>query len=76
MVAPIVQYVEVTGHGVRLRKEPNTQSPVVGRADFGERLLLVRRTEVMLSGKAWIVIQKEGNPAYIWEGLIKELPAD
>jgi hypothetical protein len=68
--------VEVTGRGVRLRKEPNTQSPVVGRADFGERLLFVRRTDVMLSGKAWIVIQKEGNPAYIWEGLIKELPSN
>ena len=76
VVAPIERYVEVTGRGVRLRKEPNTQSPVVGRADFGERLLFVRRTDVMLSGKAWIVIQKEGNPAYIWEGLIKELPSN
>jgi hypothetical protein len=76
VVAPIEQYVEVTGRGVRLRKGPSTQFPVVGKAVQGERLLFVRRTDVMLSGKAWIVIQKEGNPAYIWEGLIKELPSN
>ena len=76
VVAPIVQFVEVTGRGVRLRKEPSTQSPVVGRAEFGDRLLFVRQTEVMLSGKPWIVIQKDGNPAYIWEGLIKAVPTD
>jgi len=76
VVAPIERYVEVTGRGVRLRKGPSTQFPVVGKAAQGERLLFVRRTDVMLSGKAWIVVQKEGNPAYIWEGLIKELPSN
>jgi hypothetical protein len=30
----------------------------------------------MLYGKAWIVIKKEGELAYVWEGLVKELPAD
>ena len=72
LLAPTEKYVEVTGRGVRLRKGPSTQFPVVGKADFGERLLFVRRTDVMLSGKAWIVIQKEGELAYVWEGLVKE----
>jgi hypothetical protein len=75
-VAPIEKYVEVTGRGVRLRKGPSTQFPVVAKVAQGERLLFVRRTDVMLSGKAWIVIQKEREPAYVWEGLVKELPAD
>jgi hypothetical protein len=76
VVAPIETYVEVVSRGVRLRKGPSVEFPVVARASQGERLLFVRRTEVMLDGKAWIVIQKEGSPAYIWEGLVKELPAD
>ena len=76
VVAPIEQYVEVTGRGVRLRKGPSTQFPIVGKVTQGERLLFVRRTEVMFHGKAWIVIKKEGDLAYVWEGLVKELPAD
>ncbi|MDH5761405.1 MAG: SH3 domain-containing protein [Nitrospinota bacterium] len=69
-------YVEVLGDGLRLRKGPSTQFPVVGKADKGERLRLVRRTEVLYNGKPWIVIEKEGDPAYVWSGLVKELPAD
>jgi hypothetical protein len=69
---PAGKYVEVTGRGVRLRKGPSTQFPVVGKADQGERLLFVRRTEVMYYSKPWIVVKKEGEFAYIWEGLVKE----
>jgi hypothetical protein len=73
---PIEKYVEVTGRGVRLRKGPSVQFPVVGKADRGERLLFVRRTEVVYNGKPWIVIKREGKLAYLWEGLAKELPTD
>jgi hypothetical protein len=76
VVAPIEKYVEVTGRGVRLRKGPSQKFPVVEKLTQGERLLFVRRTNVMLYGKAWIVIKKEGKLAYVWEGLVKELPAD
>jgi hypothetical protein len=48
---------------------------VMGKATQGERLFFVRRTNVMYHGKAWIVIKKGGELAYVWEGLIKELPA-
>ena len=65
-------YVEVTGRGVRLRKGPSQKFPVVGKVTLGDRLLFVRRTDVMLYGKAWIVIKKEGELAYVWEGLVKE----
>ena len=75
-VAPIEKYVEVTGRGVRLRKGPSTQFPVVAKVSTGERLLFVRRTNVMYYSKPWIVIKKEGELAYVWEGLVKELPAD
>ena len=71
-VAPIGKYVEVTGRGVRLRKGPSTQFPVVAKAAQGERLLFVRRTDVMYYSKPWIVVQKEGELAYVWEGLVKE----
>ena len=74
--APVEKYVEVTGHGVRLRKGPSIQFPVVGKINRGERLLLVRRTNVIWNGKPWIVIKSEGSLAYVWEGLVKELPAD
>lgn len=74
--ASVEKYVVVTGHGVRLRKGPSQKFPVVGKVPQGERLLFVRRTDVMLYGKAWIVIKKEGELAYVWEGLVKELPTD
>ena len=76
VVASIEKYVEVTGRGVRLRKGPSVQFPIVGKVKQGERLLFVRRTEVMFYSKPWIVIKKEGELAYVWEGLVKELPAD
>jgi len=76
VVAPIEKYVEVTGHGVRLRKGPSVQFPMVEKVSQGERLLFVRRTDVIYNGKAWIVIKKEGDLAYVWEGLVKELPTD
>jgi hypothetical protein len=71
-VAPIGKYIEVTGRGVRLRKGPSTQFPVVGKAAQGERLLFIRRTDVMFHSKPWIVIKKEGKLAYVWAGLVKE----
>jgi uncharacterized protein YgiM (DUF1202 family) len=76
MVASIEKYVEVTGRSVRLRKGPSVQFPVVGKVNQGERLLFVRRTSVIYNGKAWIVVKNEGKLAYVWEGLVKELPAD
>ena len=76
VAAPVEKYMEVTGRGVRLRKGPSVKFPVVGKADQGERLLFVRRTEVVYKGKAWIVIKKGDDLAYVWEGLVKELPAD
>ena len=75
-LASLEKYVEVTGRGVRLRKGPSVQFPVVGKVNQGERLLFVRRTEVIYHGKAWIVIKKGGDLAYVWEGLVKELPTD
>jgi hypothetical protein len=76
VVAPIEKYMKVTGRSVRLRKGPSTKFPVVGKVTQGERLLFVRRTDVMYKGKAWVVIKKEGKLAYVWEGLVKELPAN
>jgi hypothetical protein len=76
MVASIEKYVEVTGRSVRLRKGPSVLFPVVGKVNQGERLLFVRRTSVIYNGKAWIVVKNEGKLAYVWEGLVKELPAD
>jgi len=75
-LAPMEKYVEVTGRGVRLRKGPSIQFPVVGKINRGERLLFVRRTEVIYKGKAWIVIKREGKLAFLWEGLARELPPD
>ena len=74
--APSEHYVEVTGRSVRLRKGPSVQFPVVGKVSQGDRLLFVRRTDVIYNGKAWLVIKKGEDLAYVWEGLVKELPAD
>jgi len=76
VVSSIEKYVEVTGRVVRLRKGPSVKFPVVGKVNRGERLPLVRRTKVIYNGKAWVVIRKEGELAYVWEGLVKELPPD
>lgn len=73
---PSEHYMEVTGRSVRLRKGPSVQFPVVGKVGQGDRLLFVRRTDVMYNGKAWLVIKKGKDLAYVWEGLVKKIPAD
>ena len=69
---PVQKYVEVTATSVRLRKGPGITFPVSGKVSRGDRLLFVRRTEVIYKGRAWIVIQNKGELAYVWEGLVKE----
>lgn len=68
------QYVEVVATGVRLRKGPSTKFPVAGRAAKGERLLFVRRTNMMYKGKPWLLIKQNGTQAFVWEGLVKKMP--
>ena len=65
------QYVEVTANRIRLRKGPSIQFPVAGEAVKGERLVFVRKTKLMYKGKPWVVIEKDGNKAYVWSGLVK-----
>ena len=72
-VAAVEKYVEVTADGVRLRKGPGITFPIAGNVNRGARLLFVRRTEVIYKGRAWIVVKKNGELAYVWEGLVKEL---
>jgi len=67
------QYVEVVATGVRLRKGPSTKFPVAGKAAKGERLLFVRRTNMMYKGKPWILIKQNGTQAFVWEGLVKKM---
>ena len=66
------KYVEVTARSVRLRKGPGITFPVSGNVGKGDRLLFVRRTEVIYKGRAWIVIKKNGQLAYVWEGLVNK----
>ena len=60
-----------TVNGLSLRKGPGKIFPSIGRADKGEKLLFIRRTDILLDGKPWIVVKKNNQMYYVWEGLTR-----
>jgi hypothetical protein len=65
------QYVLSTVNSLILRKGPGKIFPSIGRANKGDKMLFIRRTDILLDGKPWIVVKKNNQMYYVWEGLTR-----
>jgi hypothetical protein len=65
------RYVVSTVNNLILRKGPGKIFPSIGRANKGDTMLFIRRTDILLDGKPWIVVKKNKQMYYVWEGLTR-----
>ena len=66
------QYLRVLIDGASLKKGPGAVFPEMEKANKGDRLLFVRRTNILFNGKAWLVVKSGDRQAYVWEGLVEK----
>ena len=69
--ANLKQYVRVLIDGVSLKQGPGAVFPEMKKVNKGERLVLVRRTNIRFNDKVWLVVKSGDRLAYVWEGLVK-----
>ncbi|QPJ61851.1 MAG: SH3 domain-containing protein [Candidatus Nitronauta litoralis] len=55
-----------------IRSGPGSKFPLVAKAERDEPLQLVRETTIMLSGKPWVIVKKDGKEGYVWSGFLKD----
>ncbi len=55
-----------------IRTGPGSKFPEVMKTAKDEPLQLVRETTVVLNGKPWVVVKKDGKEGYVWSGFLKE----
>ncbi len=55
-----------------IRKGPGGAFPEVFSAERDEPLEVVRQTTVVLNGKPWVMVRKNGRTGYVWSGFLKE----
>ncbi len=56
--------------GVSLKNGPGPKFPEVGRLNQGDRLALIRKTDVKFNGKPWLLVDLGGRKAYVWSELV------
>jgi hypothetical protein len=56
--------------GVSLKNGPGPKFPEVGRLSQGDRLALIRKTDVKFNGKPWLLVDLGGRKAYVWSELV------
>ena len=74
MVRPPVdpqRILKVMVDGVALRKGPGTVFPKIISLKKGSEVEFVRRTNIELNNKNWLVVKRGNRSAYIWEGVVK-----
>ena len=62
--------LKVMVDGVALRKGPSTVFPKIISLKKGSELEFVRRTNIELNNKNWLVVKRGNRSAYVWEGLV------
>jgi hypothetical protein len=63
--------LKVVVDGVALRKGPGTVFPKIIKLKKGAELEFVRRTNIKLNNKNWIVVKRGNRSAYVWEGVVQ-----
>ena len=56
--------------GVSLKNGPGPKFPEVGRLNKGDRLALIRKTDVEFNGEPWLMVDLGGRKAYVWSELV------
>jgi hypothetical protein len=56
--------------GVSLKNGPGPKFPEVGRLNKGDRLALIRKTDVEFNGEPWLLVDLGGRKAYVWSELV------
>tara|TARA_Y100001960_G_scaffold209298_1_gene218596 strand:- start:76 stop:633 length:558 start_codon:yes stop_codon:yes gene_type:complete len=62
--------LKVMVDGVALRKGPGTVFPKIITLNKGSELEFVRRTNIELNNKNWLVVKRGNRSAYVWEGMV------
>tara|TARA_B100000686_G_scaffold224829_1_gene231997 strand:- start:160 stop:1020 length:861 start_codon:yes stop_codon:yes gene_type:complete len=62
--------LKVMVDGVHLRKGPSTIFPKIISLKKGSKLEFVRRTNIELNNKNWLVVKRGNRSAYVWEGVV------
>ena len=62
--------LKVMVDGVALRKGPGKVFPKIISLKKGSELEFVRRTNIELNNKNWLVVKRGNRSAYVWEGLV------
>jgi len=57
--------------GVELKKGPGTVFPNIAKLRKGEEVNFVRRTNIELNNKNWLVVKHNNRSGYIWEGVVQ-----
>jgi hypothetical protein len=63
--------LKVVVDGVSLRKGPGTVFPKIIKLNKGAELEFVRRTNITLNDKNWLVVKRGNRSAYVWEGVVQ-----
>ena len=63
--------LKVMVDGVDLRKGPGTVFPKIISLKKGSEVEFVRRTNIELNNKNWLVVKRGNRSAYIWEGVVE-----
>ncbi|MDC0946359.1 hypothetical protein OAS18_02425 [Nitrospinaceae bacterium] len=63
--------LKVVIDGVSLRKGPGTVFPKIIKLKKGAELEFVRRTNIKLNNKNWLMVKRGNRSAYVWEGVVQ-----
>ena len=63
--------LKVVVDGVALRKGPGTVFPKIINLNKGAKIEFVRRTNIEVNNKNWLVVKRGNRSAYIWEGVVQ-----
>jgi hypothetical protein len=63
--------LRVMTNGVELKKGPGTVFPNITKLRKGEEVNFVRRTNIELNNKNWLVVKHKNRSGYIWEGVVQ-----
>ncbi len=69
--SPPGKRLTVVTDGVELKKGPGPVFPNIAKLRKGEEVNFVRRTNIELNNKNWLVVKHKGRSGYIWEGVVQ-----
>lgn len=65
------RFVSSLINGLSLKEGPGVSFQAQDQANKGEKLLVVRKTEIFTDQKPWLEVEKDGNVFFVWEGFVQ-----